>query len=303
MLKLRDHIVTSYEGRYGMTPDQITVQVLGTFSAFMGTRVITPNAAKQRQVLALLALSSGRTVPVPTLMEELWGDRPPRTAAATLQTYVFHLRARLAADISRKRVASEILRTTHSGYQLVCRTDVEEFQRLARLGREAAEAGDPRAVSELLGRALGLWRGPALADVQQGRILETDAAALEEMRLGVLERRIQADLSLNRHADLLGELTLLTARHPMNENFWGLLMAALYGAGHVARALGAFQRLRLVLNDELGVDPSPRLRRLQQAILSGAPAGEVDALLTADSGQPTLHNGTIGTLYPLLNFI
>lgn len=259
------------------TPGGVTIQVLGAFSAFAGSRAVTPRAAKQRQVLALLALNAGRVVPVTSLIEELWGDRPPRSASATLQSYVFHLRNGLASGIQRDQVSSAILRTAHSGYQLECHTDVEEFHRLARLGRQAAERDDPRAVSELLGQALALWRGMALADVRQGRILETEAASLEETRLGLLERRIQADLRLNRHADVLGELTLLTARHPMDESYCGLLMAALYRAGHVDRALGAFQRLRTILNDELAVEPSPRLQRIHQAILSGAPTVDVDA--------------------------
>jgi SARP family transcriptional regulator, regulator of embCAB operon len=261
---------------------QISIQLLGPLSASFGIRTVTPNAAKQREVLALLALNAGRIVTVSTLIEELWGDRPPRSSATTLQTYVFHLRNSLAVDIPRERVASEFLRTRHSGYQLECRTDVEEFRRLARAGREAAEAGDPQAVSELLGRALDLWRGPALADVRQGRILETETASLEETRLGVLERRIQADLALHRHADILGELTMLAARHPMNENFWGLLIIGLYRAGHVARALDAYQRLRTVLGDELGIDPSPRMQRLHQAILSGDPAENMDNFLAPD---------------------
>jgi SARP family transcriptional regulator, regulator of embCAB operon len=261
---------------------QISIQLLGPLSASFGTRTVTPNAAKQREVLALLAVNARRIVTVPTLIEELWSDRPPRSSATTLQTYIFHLRNSLAVDTSRERVASEFLRTRHSGYQLECHTDVEEFRRLARAGREAAEAGDPQAVSELLGRALDLWRGPALADVRQGRILETEAASLEETRLGVLERRIQADLALHRHADILGELTMLAARHPMNENFWGLLIIALYRAGHIARALDAYQRLRTVLGDELGIDPSPRMQRLHQAILSGDPAENMDNFLAPD---------------------
>ena len=262
----------------------ISIQLLGPLSASLGTRTVTLNAAKQREVLALLALNAGRIVTVSTVIEELWGDHPPRSSATTLQTYIFHLRSSLAVDTPRERVASELLRTRHSGYQLECSTDVEEFRRLARAGREAAEAGDPQAVSELLGRALDLWRGPALVDVRQGRILETEAASLEETRLGVLERRIQADLALHRHGDILGELTMLAAQHPMNENFRGFLMIALYRAGHVARALDAFQQLRAILGDELGIDPSPWIRRLQQAILSGDLTEDMDTFLTQDRG-------------------
>jgi SARP family transcriptional regulator, regulator of embCAB operon len=249
----------------------ISIQLLGPLSASLGARTVTPNAAKQREILALLALNAGRIVTVSTVIEELWGDHPPRSSATTLQTYIFHLRSSLAVDTPRERVASEFLRTRHSGYQLECSTDVEE-------------AGDPQAVSELLGRALDLWRGPALVDVRQGRILETEAASLEETRLGVLERRIQADLALHRHGDILGELTMLAAQHPMNENFRGFLMIALYRAGHVARALDAFQQLRTILDDELGIDPSPWIRRLQQAILSGDPTEDMDTFLTQDRG-------------------
>jgi DNA-binding SARP family transcriptional activator len=251
-------------------PGQLSIKILGPFSAHLGHLAVTPSAAKQRQILALLALNAGRVVTVPTLTEELWGDYPPRSSSTTLQTYVMQLRNRLAA-------ARQVLSTRHSGYLLEaqpCRTDVEEFERLARAGREAAEAGDQRAASELLGRALAPWRGPALVDVRTGRVLELEAAALNESRLGVLERRIEADLALRRHADMLGELTVLVARNPMNENFCALLMTALYRSGHVGRALEGFQRLRAVLRDELGVEPCPRLQRLQQAILSGDPALE-----------------------------
>ncbi len=237
--------------------EKISVQILGPFSAHLRHRAGTPSASKQRQVLALLALNAGQVVTVSTLAEELWGDRLPRSFAATLQTYVFQLRNRLAAAAPDEWDARRFLSTRHSGYLLECQTDVEEFRRLARAGRD------------LLGRALALWRGPALVDVRQGRVLEVEAASLEETRLGVLERRIEADLALHRHADILGELMLLVAQNPINENFCGLLMTALYRSGHVARALDAFQRLRTVLNDELGVEPRPRLQRLQRAVLSG----------------------------------
>lgn len=262
-----------------VNPERISVQVLGPFGASLSGRTVTPSAAKQRQILALLALNAGRVVTVSTLAEELWGGAPPRSSATTLQTYVLHLRNRLAAAGPGGREIREFLSTRHSGYLLEarsCATDTEEFERLARIGRHAAEAGDQRAASDLLGRALALWRGPALVDVPVGCVLELEAASLEATRLGVLERRIEADLALRRHADLVGELTLLVAKNPMNENFCGLLMTALYRSGHVGQALGAFRLLRSVLGDELGLEPSPRLQQLHQAILSRDAALEPD---------------------------
>jgi SARP family transcriptional regulator, regulator of embCAB operon len=270
-------------------PGRISVQVLGPFTASLGRRTVTPSAAKQRQILALLALDAGRVVTVSTLTEELWGDAPPRSSATTLQTYVLHLRNRLAEVGSGGRETRDFLSTRHSGYLLEarsCETDAEEFQRLARLGRQAAEASDQRAASDLLGRALALWRGPVLVDVPVGRVLELEAASLEATRLAVLERRIEADLALRRHADLVGELTLLVARNPMNENFCGLLMTALYRSGHAGRALEAFRRLRTVLSNELGIEPCPRLQQLHQAVLSGDPALEADEISAlAGSGR------------------
>jgi SARP family transcriptional regulator, regulator of embCAB operon len=267
----------------------VSVQLLGPLSASIGPISVTPNAGKQRKILALLALNAGRVVTMSTLVEELWGDYPPRSFMTTLQTYVLQLRNKLAAALPDDPSVRQILGTRHGGYLLdetCCRTDIDDFSRLAALGRAAAETGSYRAASEQLGRALSLWRGAALVDVPIGRVLELEATSLEEVRLGVLERRIEADLALNRHADLLGELTLLTARSPMNENFCALLMIALYRSGHVGRALEAYQRLRNVLRSELGVEPCPRLRRVQQAVLSGDPALEPGILETAGARPP-----------------
>jgi DNA-binding SARP family transcriptional activator len=264
----------------------ISIQILGSLSAHLNCRPVAPTAPKQRQVLVLLALNAGRVVTIPTLVEELWGDEPPRSFTTTLQTYILQLRSRLAAAATDGGYARRLLDTRYSGYQLEsrsCQTDVEEFDRLARAGRSAAEIGDQRAASELLGGALALWRGPALVDVPTGRVLEAEAASLEETRLGVLERRIEADLALHRHADLLGELMMLVARNPMNENFCALLMTALYRSGHAGRALEAFRRIRTVLRDELGVEPSSRLQRLQQVILAGDPVCE-PAVLASQAG-------------------
>jgi DNA-binding SARP family transcriptional activator len=253
---------------------QLNIGLLGPLSADLGGTPLTPSAPKQRQVLALLALNAGRVVTVPTLIEELWRDRPPRSYASTLQTYIFQLRNAFEAALPGDSAARQMLSTQHSGYLLAddCRTDVEEFRQLVDAGRTASEAGDHRDASAELGRALRLWRGPALVDVRMGAVLELEAASLEETRLGVLERRIDADLALGRHGDLLGELTLAVARNPMNEIFCGFLMIALYRSGHVGRSLKAFHELRSVLKDELGVEPCPRVQRLQAAILSGDPA-------------------------------
>lgn len=262
-------------------PRPLRIGLLGPLSLRLHETPVTASAPKQRQVLALLALNAGRVVTVPTLIEEVWGDHPPRSYATTLQTYILHLRNALATASSGNPGVRQMLSTRHCGYLLeedACQTDVEEFDRRVRAGRSAAEAGDYRFASDELNRALQLWRGPALVDVRMGRVLEIEAASLEEGRLGALERRIEADLALGRHADLLGELTLVAARNPMNENLCAFLMTALYRAGHVGRSLQAFHRLRSVLNHELGIEPCPRLQNLQAAILSGDPALEAESV-------------------------
>jgi SARP family transcriptional regulator, regulator of embCAB operon len=168
-----------------------------------------------------------------------------------------------------------VLRTRQNGYLLDSRggeIDLEEFSRLALAGRAAAENRDPRAAAELLGAALALWRGSALVDVRKGRVLELEAMALEETRLAVLSRRIDADLALGRHADILGEVSALAARHRLSESFSAQLITALYRTGHIARALQAFNELRNALVNELGIEPSAQLQRLQQAVLSRDPS-------------------------------
>jgi SARP family transcriptional regulator, regulator of embCAB operon len=257
----------------------LNIELLGPLSASMSQTPVTPTAPKQRQVLALLALNAGRVVTVSTLIEEVWGNHPPRSYAATLQTYILQLRNALAAAQPSNPDARQILSTRHLGYVLEgdsCQTDVGVFGPLVRAGRAAAEVRDHRLASEQFSHALRLWRGPVLVDVQMGRVLEMEAASLEECRLGAFERRIEADLALGRHSDLLSELILALARNPMNENLCASQMIALYRAGHVGRSLQAFHRFRSVLNAELGVEPCRRLQRLQAAILSG------DSVLESD---------------------
>jgi DNA-binding SARP family transcriptional activator len=256
-------------------PGEMSIELLGPLSVRLNRVPVMPGAPKPRQILALLALNAGRVVTMSMLTEELWGDRPPPSAPTTVQTYILELRKRMATAMEGGRDPKRVLRTRHDGYLLDPRgsqIDVEEFSRLARIGRAAAEGRDHREAAELLGRALALWRGPALVDVRMGRVLELEAMALEEARIGVLGRRIDADLNLGRHADILGELSALAARHPMNEKFFAQLITALYRAGHIERALKEFQRLRTSLIDELGVEPSAQLQRLQRAVLARDPA-------------------------------
>ena len=258
------------------------VKVLGPLSIEEQGTSIVPSASKPRQVLALLALRADRVVTVPTLVEELWGAEVPRSAATTLQTYVLQLRRLISGALAAEpgRAAKDVLVTKHGGYLLEVqpgRIDAEEFNQLAASGRRAYESGDDRAASDLLSRALKLWRGPALLDVRAGRVLELDMLGLEESRMGALARRIEADLRLGRHSSLIGELRVLVARYPMHENLCMQLMLAFYRCGSAWRALEAFHALRNTLNRELGLEPSGRVHRLQQAILRGDPALDLDS--------------------------
>lgn len=255
--------------------EEANIRVLGPFRVHLLKKQVTPTAAKQRQILALLALNADRMVAVPTLLAEIWGDDPPSSCLATLQTYISQMRNRFSAALPRGQDTRDVISTHHGGYMLRgdwFQTDVAEFERVARMGRDAAERGDYEEASETLTRALELWQGPILSDVPYGPVLELEAISLEEKRFSVLDRRIESDLALHRHSDVVADLHLLTAKHPMNENLSGFYMIALYRSGRVAMALEEFRRLRTVLRSELGIDPSPKLERLQQLVLARDPS-------------------------------
>jgi DNA-binding SARP family transcriptional activator len=260
----------------------VRIQVLGPLSAEVNGGSIVPSAAKPRQILSLLALQPGRVLPVPTLMEEIWGSRPPQSALTTLQTYILQLRRRLgmAMGPTAPGGAKEVLVTRHGGYLLQIpaeRVDVFVYERLVREGQAAFEAGDDELAATRFREALDLWHGPALVDVRVGPILEIEVVRLEESRLVTVERRIDADLRLGRHAELVAELTELTARHPQHEGLHSQAMVALYRSGRQASALEVYRRLRVRLIEELGVEPSPQLQRLHQAMLAVDPQLDVAA--------------------------
>ncbi|MFF0117025.1 AfsR/SARP family transcriptional regulator [Streptomyces prasinus] len=256
------------------------ISVLGGLGVRENGVSITPTAPKPRQVLALLALRADQVVSVTTLTEELWGGRPPRSARATLQTYVLQLRELIGAALERDpadgpaRSAKDVLVTVPGGYLLNTsggQCDVREFERLAGTGYRAMDAGDfPGAARQLRG-ALSLWSGAALADVQTGALLSMEVRRLEETRLCALDQRIDADLRLGRHRELLGELSVLVSRYPTHETLHGQFMLALHRSGRRTEALETYQRLRRALVRELGLEPSAALRRLQRSVLMAGP--------------------------------
>jgi SARP family transcriptional regulator, regulator of embCAB operon len=264
------------------------IKLLGSLEASVGDVSFAPTAGKQRQLLAILALNAGRSVPVSVLMEEMWGPLTPRSASTTLHTYIGKLRRELELALRGDSTdgAKDILVTERIGYRLNVapeEVDTGQYDRLAKAGRRAADEGDYAVTAEKLEAALALWRGNALSDITVGPHLAIDVVRLEESRLSDLDLRIEADLRLGRHRKLLGELAALCARYPMSENFYAQYMLALYRSGRQWRALEVFQRLRATMVDQLGVDPSARMRQLQQAILCGDPAVEDPSYVTSGS--------------------
>ena len=233
------------------------VHVLGTVEADVGGRRIALGGGKPRALLAMLALHAGETVSADRLIEGLWGEETPATAAKTLQVYVSQLRKALAAAGGE----GEIVTHGH-GYVLGIRDDECDAQRFERLVADGA----PR-------EALALWRGPALADVTEP-FAAPEARRLEERRLDALEMAIDADLAAGRHAEVVAELEALVAAHPLREGLHRQRMLALYRAGRQAEALEAYREARRVLVDEIGIEPGPELRSLHEAILRQDPALE-----------------------------
>ncbi|MGW2864129.1 AfsR/SARP family transcriptional regulator [Streptomyces sp. NPDC001205] len=269
------------------------IDVLGPLGVRVNGVAVMPSAPKPRKVLALLALHVDRVVPVGLLVEELWGERPPRSARTTLQTYVLQLRELIGAALESGAEpgvvsAKDVLVTAPGGYVLRGgggSSDVREFDRLAGMGYRAMDAEDFAGAARLLREALGLWSGSALADVRVGAQLEVEVCRLEESRLCALYQRIEADLRLGRHRELLGELTVLVSRYRTHEALHGQFMLALYRSGRRTEALAVYQRLRQALVRDLGLEPSAQLRRLQQTMLQ---AGEPTPHTVPSSRDPRL---------------
>jgi SARP family transcriptional regulator, regulator of embCAB operon len=244
--------------------------VLGPMVVRSGGDVRTPSASKIRQVLALMLLRANQVVSLDSAIEELWGQRPPRTAVTVVQTYVYQLRKQLRGPQSRHWI-----RTVSPGYVLdVPAHDVDawRFGMLVDRGRQALDAGRPADAVGLLTIALGMWHGSVLENVEHGPVLMRYAAGLEDQRMLAIELRLRANLGLGRHREVIPELRTLVAAHPYHEWLYAQLITALHRAGRRGEALAVYQNLRRVLNDELGLEPSEDVRQIHQSVLTAEPA-------------------------------
>lgn len=244
-------------------------RVLGPLEIRDGERELTPLAPKLREVLALLLLRHNQIVPMNALIDELWGENPPRSALSTLQTYVYKLRKIFHAV--NETTDGFTLVTKPAGYRAAIapeRIDAYGFEQLVKNGNAALEDGDVREAARSLAQALALWRGPALADVDTGELLAAYVTRLNESRVRALELRVEADMRLGRHRELISELRELAVSFPLHEGFHAQLMLALHRAGRRPEALEVYQSARASLIGELGIEPGAALRDLQRMILS-----------------------------------
>jgi DNA-binding SARP family transcriptional activator len=236
-------------------------RILGPLEAREGGATFALGGPKQRAVLALLLLHANQVVTTDRLIDQLWGEEPPETVRTVVQGYVSNLRKTLGPDL---------IRTRASGYAIVLdpeELDLHRFERLLELARTASGAGDSATAAAKLRDALGLWSGPALADFAYESFAQAPILRLEELRFAALEDRIEADLALGRHGELVGELEALVAQHPLRERLRGQLMLALYRSGRQSDALQAYHETRRVLVEELGIEPTQTLQGLERAIL------------------------------------
>jgi DNA-binding SARP family transcriptional activator len=272
-------------------------RILGPLEVLDGDRAVALPRGRARALLARLILDAGNVVSTDRLISDLWGEVAPPTVRTALQGLVSNLRKRLDGKQVRDQPTA-VLRTAPSGYALAVDPTCVDASRFRRL-LEQARTADPMQRAATLHQALGLWRGPPLADFIYEPFAQREIASLEELRLSAIEERIDADLVLALASELVAELERLVAEHPFRERLRGQLMLALYRTGRQAEALEAYRDARETLVNELGIEPGPQLRRLEESILRQEPALELGppgtwdarerlATISADSAQPWL---------------
>jgi DNA-binding SARP family transcriptional activator len=251
----------------------VEIRVLGPLEVREDDEQLALGGLKQRALLAILALHANEVVSSDRLIDELWGAEAPQTAAKSLQVHVSQLRKVLEPN-RKSGEAGELLLTQSPGYVLTLdpdQLDVERFKRLSEEGREALADGDPEAAASKLSEARALWRGDPLADLTYASFAQSEISRLEEMRLAVLEDRIEADIQRGRHAAVIGDLEQLISSEPLRERPRRQLMLALYRSGRQAEALEVYREEHRSLVDELGIEPGRELKELQAAILRQDP--------------------------------
>jgi len=240
-------------------------RLLGPFDVWRDGAPRALGGRRQRAVLALLVMHAGAVVSTDRIVEEIWAGDPPPSAVRTIHSYVSRLRSILGDEGGR-----DLLVRRDPGYVLdvdPTSVDVARFERLVGDGLAALDDDDPATAERDLRAALAMWRGDALADFAYEHFAEAESRRLEERRLEAVELRIDAELMLGRHAQLIAELEGLIAVHPLRERFWAQLMTACYRSGRQSDALAAYGRIRSILVDELGIEPGDELRLLERQVL------------------------------------
>jgi DNA-binding SARP family transcriptional activator len=246
---------------------------------------------RQRALLALLALlllHANQRLSSERLLDELWGERPPATAAKALQVHISRLRRALAQAVPNG--SDGLVLTRGQGYELRLdpeQLDAHRFERLVAEGRSELAANRPQRAWSRLEEALALWRGEPLGDLAYESFAQREIARLEELRMAARELLLEARLALGCHAELVGELERLVAEHPYRERLRALLMLALYRSERQADALQAYQDARRTLVEQLGIEPGERLRGLERAILDQDPGLQLAARATPTAPEPT----------------
>jgi DNA-binding SARP family transcriptional activator len=266
----------------------MSFHVLGPLEARVAGETLAIGGAKQRAVLAVLLLHAGEVVSVERLVDEVWGNDPPPSAAHTLESYVSRLRQLFNGHGPR-------LVRRGAGYAIElgeATLDTRRFVELQEQASLAAAMDDHAQVVEITGAALAMWRGPALADVALASAGRAEADRLEELRLRTYELRFDAELALGHHEQAIGELQKLVAQNPYRERFVAQRMLALYRAGRHAEALDVYERTRRRLDDDLGLQPSADLQQLSGQIV------RQDPLLRRPASTPTVVRRVAGTPKP-----
>jgi DNA-binding SARP family transcriptional activator/tetratricopeptide (TPR) repeat protein len=255
-------------------------RILGPLEVISDDGPVEVGGAKPRGLLGLLLVHANEVVPPDRLIEDLWEGEPPKSSTATLQTYVSQL---------RKSLRIESLRTRPAGYVLEVGPDEFDALRFELAVREVeqVEQTSPESVAARLDEALAWWRGPALADFDAAHWARPEATRLEALRLAAIETRVEARLTLGDHTALVPELESLVGMHPLRERLWAQLMLSLYRSDRQAEALRAYARLRGILGEELGIEPTRELARLEEAVLRHEPALDWQPARPEPAGAPT----------------